>query len=108
MDGHLDFHVVPKLWNVHRSHIRLIRDGRWGGVAINSSSLRSYLTLYLVPVIRYPRTLRINKLLPVGVQELCETESRGGRPGLSVYKPYGFCGRKGTLTRASALVTVCP
>ena len=41
------------------------------------------------------------------VQELCE--SRGGRPGLSVLnEPYGFCGRKGTLNHAHALVTVCP
>ena len=42
------------------------------------------------------------------VQEL--RESRGGRPGLSFRpdEPYGFCGRKATLNRASALVTVCP
>ena len=41
------------------------------------------------------------------VQELCE--SRGGRPGLSVLMSLtGFCGRKATLNRASALATVCP
>ena len=40
-------------------------------------------------------------------QELCE--SRGGRPGpVRPNEPYGFCGRKATLNRASALVTVCP
>ena len=50
------------------------------------------------------------------VQELCE--SRGGRPGLSILTilnygfctilNYGFCGRKATLNRTSALVTICP
>ena len=47
--------------------------------------------------------------LPVRVQELCE--SRGGRPGLPVLMSlnyYGFCGRKATLNRALALVTICP
>ena len=45
--------------------------------------------------------------VPPRGQELCE--SRGGRPGpVRPNEPYGFCGRKATLNRASALVTVCP
>ena len=28
--------------------------------------------------------------------------------GSPSYEPYGFCGRKATMNRASALVTVCP
>ena len=119
---------MPSPWFLHGSPTG---DARWRDNVVSICTEASLVVLLLFMQINYYfvpsiydlqksrglhsvsayRHESVYRSMPAGVVHRAQevSESRGGRPGLSVLnEPYGFRGRKAILNHAHALVSVCP